>query len=277
MKRDLLKTASFAVLHFGVAFTVTYTLTGSVTIATSVGLIEPLANTVAFYFHERAWRRVDGTRAVAKQCAGDVLRDAEGGMNDATRGEPAGRGVRGPDRSLPFVLRAVLRATLSRTFRAGLPVEQQRRRLLRGNAPDPAAARRDVRGCDLRRRARRVGPRPRPRARGTCTVLYLHGGGYCAGSPATHRALTGHLAARCSARVFAPTTAWRPEHPFPAAVDDAVAAYRGLLGEGVAPGDIVIAGDSAGGGLAVATALRLRELGAAACRARWCCSRPGRT
>ena len=60
MKRDLLKTASFAVLHFGVAFTVTYALTGSVTIATSVGLIEPVANTIAFYFHERAWRRVDG-------------------------------------------------------------------------------------------------------------------------------------------------------------------------------------------------------------------------
>ena len=60
MKRDLLKTVSFAVLHFGVAFTVTYALTGSVAIATSVGFIEPVANTVAFYFHERAWRRVDG-------------------------------------------------------------------------------------------------------------------------------------------------------------------------------------------------------------------------
>jgi len=60
VKRDLLKTASFAALHFGVAFTVTYALTGSVAVATSVGLIEPLANTIAFYFHERAWRRVDG-------------------------------------------------------------------------------------------------------------------------------------------------------------------------------------------------------------------------
>ena len=54
MKRDLLKTASFAALHFGVAFTVTYALTGSVAVATSVGLIEPIANTIAFYFHERA-------------------------------------------------------------------------------------------------------------------------------------------------------------------------------------------------------------------------------
>ena len=58
--RDLLKTLSFATLHFGVAFSVAYALTGSVTVATGIGLIEPLANTVAFYFHERAWRRVDG-------------------------------------------------------------------------------------------------------------------------------------------------------------------------------------------------------------------------
>ena len=59
IRRDLLKTLSFAALHFGVAFTVAYALTGSVAIATGIGLIEPLANTVAFYFHERAWRRVE--------------------------------------------------------------------------------------------------------------------------------------------------------------------------------------------------------------------------
>lgn len=60
LKRDLLKTVSFAVLHFAVAFGVAYALTGSLAIATGIGVIEPLANTVAFYFHERAWRRVDG-------------------------------------------------------------------------------------------------------------------------------------------------------------------------------------------------------------------------
>lgn len=60
VKRDVLKTLSFAALHFGVAFTVAYALTGSVAIATGIGLIEPVANTVAFYFHERAWRRVEG-------------------------------------------------------------------------------------------------------------------------------------------------------------------------------------------------------------------------
>jgi acetyl esterase/lipase len=92
-------------------------------------------------------------------------------------------------------------------------------------------------------------------------ILYLHGGGYCVGSPATHRAVTGHLAKRCAARVFVPDYRLAPEHRFPAAVDDAVAAYRGLLAEGILPSDIAIAGDSAGGGLAVAAALRLRELG----------------
>ena len=58
-----MKTLSFAVLHFGVAFTVAYALTGSVAVATSIGLIEPIANTVAFYFHERAWRKLDGRDA----------------------------------------------------------------------------------------------------------------------------------------------------------------------------------------------------------------------
>ena len=58
-KRDLMKTLSFAALHFGVAFTIAYALTGSMTIAAGIGLLEPLANTVAFYLHERAWRRLD--------------------------------------------------------------------------------------------------------------------------------------------------------------------------------------------------------------------------
>ena len=54
--RDIAKTLSFAIVHFAVAFSVAYALTGSVTIATGIGLVEPLANTVAFYFHERVWR-----------------------------------------------------------------------------------------------------------------------------------------------------------------------------------------------------------------------------
>jgi len=58
MSKDLLKTASFAILHFSVGFGVSYALTGSVAIATGIALIEPAVNTVVFYFHERAWRRL---------------------------------------------------------------------------------------------------------------------------------------------------------------------------------------------------------------------------
>lgn len=68
MTRDLLKTASFALLHFAVGFGVTYALTGSAAIATGVALLEPLANTVVFYFHERAWRRL-GNPATAPVAA----------------------------------------------------------------------------------------------------------------------------------------------------------------------------------------------------------------
>ena len=63
MRQDLLKTFTFALLHFGVAFSVAYVLTGSIAVATGVGLIEPLVNTVAFHFHERAWRRAEVRRA----------------------------------------------------------------------------------------------------------------------------------------------------------------------------------------------------------------------
>ena len=104
-----------------------------------------------------------------------------------------------------------------------------------------------------------VEPRGLAAARGT--VLYLHGGAYCVGSPATHRALTSHLARHTSTRVFVADYRLAPEHPFPAALEDAVAAYRALLSEGISSRPIAIVGDSAGGGLALATALRLRELG----------------
>lgn len=57
MRKDALKTASFAVLHFGVGFGVTYALTGSVAIATGVAMIEPAVNTVVFFFHERVWAK----------------------------------------------------------------------------------------------------------------------------------------------------------------------------------------------------------------------------
>ena len=101
----------------------------------------------------------------------------------------------------------------------------------------------------------------RPVERATVgTLLYLHGGGYFACSPQTHRPITCGLAQRGLA-VFAPDYRLAPEHPFPAAVNDAVAAYRGLLAGGIAPQSIAIAGDSAGGGLALALLLSLRDAG----------------
>jgi monoterpene epsilon-lactone hydrolase len=84
-------------------------------------------------------------------------------------------------------------------------------------------------------------------------LLYLHGGGYFGCSPETHRTITVSFALQ-GFLVFAPDYRLAPENQFPAALDDAVAAYRGLLDEGYAPANIVVAGDSAGGGLAVARA-----------------------
>jgi monoterpene epsilon-lactone hydrolase len=92
-------------------------------------------------------------------------------------------------------------------------------------------------------------------------LLYLHGGGYCIGSLNTHRAMAARLAHASRARVLNVDYRLAPEHPHPAAVEDAVAAYRWLLGTGVEPGQVVVGGDSAGGGLVVAMLLALRDGG----------------
>ena len=90
-------------------------------------------------------------------------------------------------------------------------------------------------------------------------VLYLHGGGYCIGSINSHRGLCGRLALAFGGRVANLDYRLAPEHPFPAAVDDAVAAYTDLLDHGVRPGQVAVAGDSAGGGLTVAALLAIRD------------------
>lgn len=92
-------------------------------------------------------------------------------------------------------------------------------------------------------------------------MLYLHGGAYLVGSPATHRAAAAHLTHAVGAVGHVLDYRLAPEHPYPAAVDDALAAYRALLDSGVPAERIVVAGDSAGGGLALALALRARALG----------------
>jgi len=102
-----------------------------------------------------------------------------------------------------------------------------------------------------------------PKAAGSLarTMLYCHGGGYYFCSPASHRPLVFGLAARARARTFSLDYRLAPEHPFPAALDDALAAYRRLLADGTPPESLVIAGDSAGGGLALATLVALRDAG----------------
>ena len=92
-------------------------------------------------------------------------------------------------------------------------------------------------------------------------VLFLHGGAFMICSPASHRSITGRLAKAVGATVFVPDYRLAPEHPYPAALDDAVASYRALLEQGYAPEQIAVAGDSAGGGLALSLCLRLRGEG----------------
>jgi len=92
-------------------------------------------------------------------------------------------------------------------------------------------------------------------------ILYLHGGGYVIGSPATHRNLAYNLSIESGCRALVLDYRLAPEHPFPAAVDDAVAGYRWLVEGGARPERIAVAGDSAGGGLAVATLVAIREQG----------------
>ena len=100
-----------------------------------------------------------------------------------------------------------------------------------------------------------------PGEAGGRVLMYLHGGGYQLGSPATARHLVALLSAAAQAQAFSVDYRLAPEHPFPAAVEDAVAAYRWLLAAGHDPTSVAIAGDSAGGGLVLATLVALRDSG----------------
>ncbi|WP_065754289.1 alpha/beta hydrolase [Bradyrhizobium paxllaeri] len=90
-------------------------------------------------------------------------------------------------------------------------------------------------------------------------ILYFHGGGFRIGSVSSHRDLIAQIAVASGCRVLGINYRLAPEHPFPAALDDALAAYDWMLGLGLQPGNVAFAGDSAGGNLALATMLALRE------------------
>ena len=100
-----------------------------------------------------------------------------------------------------------------------------------------------------------------PGAEEARVILFLHGGGYVSGSLASHRHAVALAGREARARTLALAYRLAPEHPFPAALEDALAGYRYLLDAGVAPGRIALSGESAGGGLALAAAQALREAG----------------
>ena len=93
------------------------------------------------------------------------------------------------------------------------------------------------------------------------TLLYLHGGGFVAGTPRTYHNMCGRLARQTRARVWIPDYRLAPEHPFPTPLEDCLSVYRSLLEGGVDPRQLVVAGDSAGGSLTLALLLTLRDNG----------------
>jgi monoterpene epsilon-lactone hydrolase len=103
-------------------------------------------------------------------------------------------------------------------------------------------------------------------------IMFLHGGAYISGSIASHRHVMAELGRQAGARTLALGYRLAPEHPFPAALDDALAGYRFLLSSGFDPARITLAGESAGGGLAIATLLSLRDAGVTLPVSVWCSS-----
>jgi epsilon-lactone hydrolase len=170
------------------------------------------------------------------------------------------------------LVRLGARLVSRRVHNPRLTWEVQRRRLDRLMGPWPlprgtSVTRTAVNGVPVEVvTAGRARPRTRPGSAGqatgpatgtaSVTVVHFHGGGYCVGSPAEARDWAAHLSARTGCRVVLPEYRLAPEHPYPAAVDDAHAVVSAVLGE-AAPGTVVVSGDSAGGGLALGTALAL--------------------
>jgi acetyl esterase/lipase len=162
---------------------------------------------------------------------------------------------RGP-RLPPAIVRAGVRQLGRRCLDPGLPWAVQRTRLdqLTRALPPPrgtALTEQDVAGV----RAEVVSARDTdPRV----TVVHFHGGGYCVGSARTARSWAAHLSAHAGCRVVLPEYRLAPEHPYPAALDDARAVIT-ALSEAADPRLLVVSGDSAGGGLALAALVRMRD------------------
>jgi epsilon-lactone hydrolase len=160
----------------------------------------------------------------------------------------------------PVVLRQGVRQLGHRVLNPALPWETQRQRLdkLMGAAPLPKGTtltRRDLNGIPAE--VVTAGSASAGRV-----VVHFHGGGYCVGSPGMARTWAARLSAKASCRVVLPEYRLAPEHPYPAALDDACAVLDALLAD-TDPASVVVSGDSAGGGLALALLLARRDAGQA--------------
>jgi len=160
----------------------------------------------------------------------------------------------------------LIRSLRSQPRVVDLPSLEEQRRGMEAMAehnPPPVEARNEsVRIGDLDCEWTHVpGHGPAPLEAPRSAVLYLHGGGFTMGSIATHRSLVARIAMATGVPMLSLDYRLAPEHPFPAALEDALLAYRWLLEQGVTPERLAIAGDSAGGGLVLSTLQRIRRLG----------------
>ena len=158
------------------------------------------------------------------------------------------------------LIRSMSRVFIRRSRHAALNIANQRERMraYERKVPQAPARTQTIEKSLGAIRATRIS---RPETRPSRHILFLHGGAYATGSPALYRHISWRFADAARAQFIAIEYRLAPEHPFPAAVDDALQAWRALLGEGANPSHCAIMGDSAGGGLALALALRLRDAG----------------
>jgi len=158
---------------------------------------------------------------------------------------------------LKTILSGVVRVGIKPVLRPSFPVSFQRRWVngLTSMLPAPRRTRASVQPMNGVTAERVTVGKPAD----ALAILYLHGGGYCIGSPRGYRVITGRFARSAGVAVFTPDYRLAPEHPHPAALDDAICAYRWLRQQGLR--HIAIAGDSAGAGLTLATAIALRDAG----------------
>ena len=158
------------------------------------------------------------------------------------------------------LVRVWLRWSMKRNNHPNVTIEERRRRLAAYERLVP----RPPHWIETARRPLGDVPAMRFDMRGSRTerhILFLHGGAYTTGSAALYRHMLWRIAFAAAARIGAIDYRLAPEHPFPAALDDAVAAWRGLLAEGAEPRHCAVMGDSAGGGLTLALMLKLRDSG----------------